>query len=147
MKEKFSTRQNNSFLFQEYDSFVQTSSETLSQTIEGENFNVLLNIMTTINHIKQREKLAEQVFETMKKDLFALLQYDVHVSKKVLGQVRLLHCSKRNSLLNCLCSFSICRRSSPPCGKLPRTFSMRSLRFSLIKSIQSRERFLISRNW
>lgn len=75
------------FFFQEYDSFINCSNKILSQPIESENFNVLLNIMTVINDIKKRDKNAEQLFDGLKKDLFTLLQYDVHVSKKILCQV------------------------------------------------------------
>lgn len=74
------------FNLQEYDSFINSSNRILSQPIESENFNVLLTIMTVINDIKKRDENADQLFDGLKKDLFTLLQYDVHVSKKILTQ-------------------------------------------------------------
>lgn len=75
------------FTLQEYDSFIDCSMKILPQRIESDKFNVLLNIMTNINDIKKRDENAAELFDGLKKDLFTLLQYDVHVSKRILAQV------------------------------------------------------------
>lgn len=69
------------------DQFIESSDKILSLVFEWDDFGALLKIMTVLKSIAERETGIEAHFQSLKRIIYMLLQYNVRVPKKCSFQV------------------------------------------------------------
>lgn len=72
---------------QELEEFIINSNEVLSLVFDWDDSNSLLRILNVLNQIKDYEPSIKNLFPSLKKIIYMLMQYDIRIPKKCLNQV------------------------------------------------------------
>lgn len=69
------------------EEFIKKSNETLSLVFERDDSNSLLRILNALNQINDCETTTNNLFPSLKRIIYMLMQYDIKIPKKCLNQV------------------------------------------------------------
>lgn len=72
---------------QEFEEFIKKSNEILSLAFDWDDSSSLLRILNVLNQIKDYESSTKNLFPSLKRIIYMLMQYDIKVPKKCLNQV------------------------------------------------------------
>lgn len=78
-------------LLQELEKFIINSTEVLSLVFDWDDSNSLLRILNVLNQIKEYEPSIKNLFPSLKKIIYMLMQYDIKIPKRCLNQVKCTH--------------------------------------------------------
>lgn len=100
---------------QELEEFIINSNEVLSLVFDWDDSNSLLRILNVLNQIKDYEPSIKNLFPSLKKIIYMLMQYDIRIPKKCLNQVNhisYMYCAfaiEFNDISGCICAYSVFR--------------------------------------
>lgn len=73
----------------ELEHFINESHRILSLTFKWNDLDTLLKVLTTLKRINEQETKVPKLFLSLKRIVYTIMQYDVHISRKCTNQVSL----------------------------------------------------------
>lgn len=84
------------------ESFIAESTRILALTFKCDDLDTLLKVLTILKHVDERESKASNLFLSLKRIVYTIMQYDVQIPRKCINQVAYNYYLMPQSNIECL---------------------------------------------